>query len=241
MLSWLLKVQGLSKRFGGVQALSNLTFEVNNGEIFGIIGPNGAGKTTLFNVITGIYRPDAGEIQYDGRSIVGLPPHEICRLGIVKTYQIPRPFQRLTVLENLLVASVSAQNMKTKEAVEHSVEILKALRLDHLRDIQAGSLLPCQLKMLELARALACKPKLLLLDEPAAGLRGEVEDLIRSIYEISKRGVTIMLVEHRMEVVTKVGERIIVMQQGTKIFEGKPEEVLASRVVIDAYLGEEAA
>ncbi|MEM2104262.1 MAG: ABC transporter ATP-binding protein [Candidatus Bathyarchaeia archaeon] len=223
-----------------MHALSNLTFEVNENEIFGIIGPNGAGKTTLFNVLTGIYSPDAGDVEFLGRSIKGWPPHKICRMGMVKTYQIPRPFPRLTVLENLLVASVSSQNMKYADAVEHDVEVLKLLKMEDLKDVLAGSLLPFQLKKLEVARALACKPKLLLMDEPAAGMRREELDyLAQVIKKISSMGITIVLVEHRMELVTQVANRVMVMHRGAKLFEGKPKEVLSSKEVIEAYLGEE--
>lgn len=161
-------------------------------------------------------------------------------MGMVKTYQIPRPFPRLTVLENLLVASVSSQNMKYADAVEHDVEVLKLLKMEDLKDVLAGSLLPFQLKKLEVARALACKPKLLLMDEPAAGMRREELDyLAQVIKKISSMGITIVLVEHRMELVTQVANRVMVMHRGAKLFEGKPKEVLSSKEVIEAYLGEE--
>lgn len=237
----ILKCTGLTKRFGGLVAVSNVTFEVNQGEIFGIIGPNGAGKTTLFNLITGIYPPDAGEVIFKGRRITGLPPHKISRLGIVKTYQIPRPFQQLTVLENLIVASISSRDMKYEEAVKQGVEILKMLGLDSVKDKLAGSLLPYQLKRLEMARALACKPELLLMDEPAAGMReGEIDELLKMISKISEGGTTIIVVEHRMEVITQISTRVMVMHQGQKLCEGSPEEVLHNKMVIEAYLGEEA-
>lgn len=234
----LIEIKDLNKSFGGIRALSNLSFSIDEGELLGIIGPNGAGKTTLFNVITGIYHPDSGDIKFQGCSIVGLPPHKICRRGIVKTYQIPRPFWNLTVLENLLAASISSRNMKLKDAIHYDLKILELIGLDGLKNVQAKNLLPSQLKKLEVARALACKPKVLLLDEPAAGLRGkEVEDLIELINEIKKTTTTI-LVEHRMEVVAKVAGRIMVLHRGSKFFEGKPEDVLKREEVIKLYIGE---
>lgn len=236
----ILKVENLNKRFGGIRAISDLTFEVEEGEIFGVIGPNGAGKTTLLNILTGIYGPDSGKVEFQGFSIGGLPTHRICRLGIVKTYQVPRPFPKLTVLENLLVASLSALNMKKADALEYDLEILKLVALDKVKHLPAGSLLPFQLRRLEMARALACKPKLLLLDEPAAGVRGEeIASLMDVLNRIFKMVSTIILVEHRMEVVLRVARRVMVMHRGMKLFEGKPEEVLNSKIVIEAYLGEE--
>ncbi|MEM2273547.1 MAG: ABC transporter ATP-binding protein [Candidatus Bathyarchaeia archaeon] len=235
----ILKCKDLVKRFGGIRALSNLTFEVNDDEIFGIIGPNGSGKTTLFNVITGVYRPDAGSIEYKGRSIVGLSPHEISRMGIIRAYQIPRPFTRLTILENCVVAALSTQKISYNEAVKYSLEALELLKLGDLINVPAGSLLPFQLKRLEMARALACRPKLLLLDEPAAGMRKEeISYLAELIDKIFNEGTKIILVEHRMELITRVAKRVMVMYRGTKLFEGEPKEVLSAPEVIEAYLGE---
>jgi len=238
MLINMLKVKNLTKYFGGVRALSNLSFEIGGSKVFGIIGPNGSGKTTLFNVIMGIYSPDYGEIEFQGRSIKGLPPHKICRLGITKTHQTPRPFMNLTVLENLLVP-LSVQSLKHEYAVDYALKILKLIGLDEVKDTYAGLLLPFQLRKLEIARALACRPKLLLMDEPAAGMRGrEIDEMIEIINKIVRdMGVRVVLVDHRMELVAKVAERIMVMHQGTKIFEGDPAEVLNSQVVIQVYLG----
>ncbi|MEM2560104.1 MAG: ABC transporter ATP-binding protein [Candidatus Bathyarchaeia archaeon] len=236
----LLEVKDLNKSFGGVRALSNLSLSVRKGELLGIIGPNGAGKTTLFNVIMGIYPPDSGDIKFQGHSIVGLPPHKICRMGIVKTYQIPRPFWNLSLLENLLVASISSRDIKLDEATQYCLKVLELVGLSELKDVQAKNLLPTQLKKLEIARALSCKPTLLLLDEPAAGLRGkEIEDLINLINEIRQTS-TIILVEHRMEVVLKLSERVIVLHRGSKFYEGTPEEVLRSEDVVKLYIGERA-
>jgi branched-chain amino acid transport system ATP-binding protein len=234
----MLKVKNLNKRFGGVKALSNLSFEITNEKVFGIVGPNGAGKTTLLNVLMGVYPPDSGEIEFQGRSIKGLPPHKLCRMGLAKTHQIPRFFQNLTVLENLLVA-VFNQKVEYKDAIECSLNILQLVGLDKLRDVYARSLQISQLRQLDIARALACKPKLLLMDEPAAGTRGrEVDKIIEIILKVVQMGVITILVDHRLDVITKVAERVMVMHEGAKIFEGTSKEILKSEIVIKAYLGE---
>jgi branched-chain amino acid transport system ATP-binding protein len=233
----MLKVKNLNKRFGGLKALSNLSFEIIDEKVFGILGPNGAGKTTLLNVLMGIYPPDSGEIEFQGRDIKGFPPHMLCRMGMTKTYQIPRSFPNLTVLENLLVA-VFNQDTDYKGAIEYALKILQLLGLDKFRDVYARSLQIFELRRLDIARALACKPKLLLMDEPAAGTRGrEVDKIIEIINEVIEMGVKIILVDHRLDVITKVAEKVMVMHQGAKIFEGRPEKILKSQSVIEAYLG----
>ncbi|MBS7647464.1 MAG: ABC transporter ATP-binding protein [Candidatus Bathyarchaeia archaeon] len=237
----IIKVSSLTKRFGGVTAVSNFSFELIRGEKLGLIGPNGAGKTTLFNLLTGAYRPDAGKIEFEGINIVGLPPHKICRLGLVKTHQTPQHFWTLTVRENLMVPLLSSRNVKHRDAEEECSKILKLVGLDYRKNVPANALLPTELRRLEVARALATKPKVLLLDEPFAGTREkEAEELIRIIDEIRKMGVTIMLIEHRVGVVAKMIERLIVMHKGEKLAEGTPQEILKSKAVVEAYLGGEA-
>jgi ABC-type branched-subunit amino acid transport system ATPase component len=236
----ILKGLNLTKRFGGVSAVSNFSFELRKGEKLGLIGPNGAGKTTLFNLITGVYRPDSGKIEYEGTDIVGLPPHKICRIGLVKTHQIPQHFWTLRVRENLMVALLSSRNVKHRDAEEECSKILELVGLDHRKNMQANSLLPTELRRLEIARALATKPKVLLLDEPFAGTREkEAEEFIRIIDEANKMGITIMLIEHRIGVVVKTVERLMVMHKGEKLADGAPQEILKSEAVIEAYLGGE--
>jgi branched-chain amino acid transport system ATP-binding protein len=234
----LLSAVNLCKAFGGIVALSNLSLSVKERELLGVIGPNGAGKTTLFNVLTGFYKPDKGCIKFKGRDITNLPPHEKARLGIVKTHQIPRPFSNLTVMENLLVACLSSRNNRD---ISYCLEVLEEVGLYDVKDKYANSLTPSQLRDLEIARAVVCKPVLLLLDEPAAGRRGkEIEDFAKFIDNIRKMGTTIILVEHRMDVISQIAERLLVMHQGAKLAEGTPKEVLTAEAVIKTYLGEEA-
>jgi branched-chain amino acid transport system ATP-binding protein len=236
----ILKGQNLVKRFGGIPAVSNFSFELKKGEIAGLIGPNGAGKTTLFNLLTGLYRPDSGKIELEGTNIVGLPPHKICYKGLVKTHQIPQHFWTLTVQENLLVALFANRNVKYRDAEGECLKILKLIGLERYKNIPASSLLPTQLRRLEIGRALAAKPKVLLLDEPFAGSREkEAEELINVIDNIHKMGVTIMLVEHRIGVVVKTVEKLMVMHKGEKLAEGVPQEIVKSQAVIEAYLGGE--
>ncbi len=236
----ILKAVNLTKKFGGISAVSNFSFELKKGEIVGLIGPNGAGKTTLFNLLTGLYRPDSGKVELEGTNIVGLPPHKICHKGLVKTHQIPQHFWTLTVQENLLVALFASRNASSRNAGEECLKILELVGLERYKDIPANSLLPTQLRRLEIGRALATKPKVLLLDEPFAGTREkEAEELINIINEIHKRGVTIMLIEHRIGVVVKTVEKLMVMHKGEKLAEGVPQEVVRSEAVIEAYLGGE--
>jgi len=236
----ILKAVNLTKKFGGISAVSNFSFELKKGEIVGLIGPNGAGKTTLFNLLTGLYRPDSGKVELEGTNIVGLPPHKICNKGLVKTHQIPQHFWTLTVQENLLVALFASRNASSRNAGEECLKILELVGLERYKDIPANSLLPTQLRRLEIGRALATKPKVLLLDEPFAGTREkEAEELIHIINEIHKRGITIMLIEHRIGVVVKTVEKLMVMHKGEKLAEGVPQEVVKSEAVIEAYLGGE--
>jgi len=235
----ILKLMEVEKNFGGLKALENVSFEVQEGKILGLIGPNGAGKTTVFNLITGFLRPDKGDIIFGGRSILGLKPHDVCKLGLTRSFQIVKPFSGLTVLENVMVGAfhlTKNPNIARKEALT----ILEFLQLSHLRDMKAGSLTLSDRKRIEIARALATKPKLLLLDEPMGGMNStEVETMLREIEKVREGGITLIIIEHVMKAVMSISDRIAVLNYGQKIVEGTPKEVSGNRDVIKAYLGEE--
>ena len=236
----LLEIKDLTKKFGGLTAVDSLSFEVREGETLCIIGPNGAGKTTVFNLITGFDRPTRGEINFDGKSLVGTKTHEIALAGIGRTFQIVRPLRGLTVFENVLVGAF-ARTDDRKEAGRVAESTLAFTGLTPLRDVKAVSLPIAMRKRLELARSLATRPRIVLLDEVMAGLNPtegkEAIDLIKKLGP--ERGVTAVAgVEHVMHVVMSVSDRVIVLNHGRKIAEGKPEEITADREVITAYLGE---
>ena len=236
----LLEIKDLTKKFGGLTAVDSLSFEVREGETLCIIGPNGAGKTTVFNLITGFDRPTRGEINFDGESLVGKKTHEIALAGIGRTFQIVRPLRGLTVFENVLVGAF-ARTDDRREASRVAESTLAFTGLTPLRDAKAVSLPIAMRKRLELARSLATQPRIVLLDEVMAGLNPtegkEAIDLIKKLG--SERGVTAVAgVEHVMHVVMSVSDRVIVLNHGRKIAEGKPEEIAADREVITAYLGE---
>ena len=236
----LLQVKELTKKFGGLTAVDSLSFEVREGETLCIIGPNGAGKTTVFNLITGFDRPTRGEIDFEGRSLVGKKTHEIALAGIGRTFQIVRPLRGLTVFENILVGAF-ARTDDREEAERVAESTLAFTGLAHLRDAKAVSLPIAMRKRLELARSLATRPKLVLLDEVMAGLNPtEGKEAIGLIKRLGpERGVTAVAgVEHVMHVVMSVSDRVIVLNHGRKIAEGKPGEVASDREVITAYLGE---
>jgi branched-chain amino acid transport system ATP-binding protein len=228
----------LSKHFGGVVAIADLSFDVQAGEALGFMGPNGAGKTTLINVISGEFKPDSGTIRFKGKNIVGLPPHEICCLGIGRTYQIPLPFGRMTTLQNIAVAAMYGGRLSKFEADQEAIRIIGLVGLADKKDKRAGDLEEISLKRLELARALATKPTLLLIDELAGGLiEREIPALLDLLKEIRGMGMTMILIEHVMKVMINAVDRIIVMDEGMKIAEGKPEEVIEDKKVIEAYFG----
>jgi len=235
----LLELKGVSKNFGGLKAVNQVSLDLEEGEILGIIGPNGAGKTTLFNIITGFYKPDGGEIRFERENLIGLKPHQICHKGMVRTFQIVKPFLQLTALENVVIAALN-RTKNVQEATSRALKTIEFLGLKDKADTLATGLTLPHRKRLELARALATEPKLILLDEVMAGLTPtEVDELIRLLKEVNEKGITILLIEHVMRGVMALSKRVIVLNYGEKIAEGVPEEVVKDRQVIEAYLGEE--
>jgi branched-chain amino acid transport system ATP-binding protein len=241
----LLAVRGLTKRFGGVNALSEVTFAVESGDVLGIIGPNGAGKTTLLNCVSGIYRPDAGEVSWQDRTISGMAPYRIARLGIGRTFQIVRPFPSMTVRENTAMGALFGQpegRLQPAAAVKQADDVLDLVGLGEKRHYPVLRLTVPDRKRLEVARALAMKPKLLLLDEVMAGLNAvEVEQALDMVRNVRESGVTIVLIEHVMKVIVGICNRALVLNFGKPLLEGPPTEVLRDRRVIEAYLGERYA
>jgi len=238
----LLEVENLSKAFGGLMAVKQVDFAVDEGEIVGLIGPNGAGKTTLFNLISGLLKPDSGTIKLNGRDVAGLAPHEICRSGIARTFQLTKSFMRMTPLQNVMVgiAYGSEQASSMRQARVEAERILKFAGLSGKHVPSAAMLGQVDRKRLEIARALATKPKLLLLDETMAGLNpAETEDAMQLVKRISDSGVTLIVVEHVMKAVLGISGRVVVLSTGEKIAEGTPQEVVRNKQVIEAYLGEE--
>ncbi len=236
----LLELSKVSRSFGGLAAVKAVDFSVEAGEIVGLIGPNGAGKTTLFNLITGAYRPNAGAIRFEGTEISKLPPHARCKLGIARTFQLVRPFPNLTVLDNVAVGSVyGRQQAKSRQAAEAAArDVLEMLGMVDRARLLARSLTLVDRKRLELARALATQPILLLLDELLAGLNpSEVVTAMDLVRRIRDSGVTIVMVEHLVKALFGVSDRVTVLSAGEKICEGTPEQVAQDARVIDAYLG----
>jgi len=234
----LLSVNGVTKRFGGVVANRNISFEVAPGELVGIIGPNGAGKSTLFDVITGSYRPDSGEIRLDGRRLTGLKPDQVSRLGIGRTFQKLRPFSGMTVLENVMVGTLQKHPSVT-QARSRALEILDRVGLGRKAEAYARALSTGQRKRLELARALATEPRLLLLDEVTGGVdQGTIPGLIQLIRELHAGGTTLVVIEHNMRVIMAIAQRIVALHLGEVIADGPPEAVMRDRRVIEAYLGQ---
>ncbi|MFJ7952694.1 ABC transporter ATP-binding protein [Lysinibacillus sp. NPDC096418] len=249
-----LELKNITKNFGGISALTDVSFKINEGEIFGLIGPNGAGKTTMFNVITNMFPLTSGQISFLGEDISGIKPHKITDKGICRTYQNIRLFSQMTVLENVLVGGhcrsssgvfrsvfrTKSQRIEEEDMYETAKELLELVGLAQFEDVVAENLAYGQQRRLEIARALSSKPKLLLLDEPAAGMNEtETEDLFDLIKQVQKRGITILLIEHDMPFVMKLCDRITVLNFGKKLAEGTPEEIQNNQDVIEAYLGSE--
>ena len=253
-MSVLFSAEGLHKSFGGVRAVRDVSFDIPEGAVFAIIGPNGAGKSTMLNLISGVYQPDAGALSFNGASLTGMPAHRRVRLGIARTFQKIRLFRQLSVLDNVVAGFHIHHDIPGWQYLIHAgafrrdharcraeaLELLAFVGLAGRRDTLAGSLSYGEQRMLEFARALATKPKLLLIDEPAAGLSAsEVDSLLDRILTTRDRGVTVVVVEHNMELVMNVADRVLVMDYGQHLFEGVPADVQKSAAVVTAYLGGE--
>jgi ABC-type branched-subunit amino acid transport system ATPase component len=248
----LLHAQGLHKRFGGIDAVRDISLDVLSGQVFAIIGPNGAGKSTLLNLLSGLYQPDAGVMSFDGTDLVGLPAHRRARLGLARTFQKIRLFRGVSVLDNVIAAFHTLHDIPAWQYVIHAAaferdrarcreeatRLLAFVGLEQRATVPAASLSYGEQRMLELARALASAPRLLMVDEPAAGLNAaEVERLIERLRLLQQRGMTIIVVEHNMDLVMEIADRVLVMDYGQHLFEGMPAEVQANPAVVAAYLG----
>ena len=241
--SAIFEVETLAKSFGGLVVLSDLSFSIGQSEIVGLIGPNGAGKTTLFNLITGIYRPNKGDIRFRGKSLLNRKPHQICRSGIARTFQLVRVFPTMTVLENILVGAKYGKRSSKKQALRDAYECLEILELVPIKDVVVANLTYSDRRLVEIARAIAAKPGLALLDEPLAGLNPtETKIIMALIGEIRRtHGISILWIEHKMDAVFNVCDKIVVLDYGRKLAEGSPDEIAHNKKVLEAYLGEAPA
>lgn len=236
----ILQVINVSKWFGGLQALNDVTFDLPEGQILGLIGPNGAGKTTLFNVIDGVYHANKGKVIFQGKDVTHAKTYNMAKLGLARTHQIVKPLNDLTVIKNVMVGACFGQkNSNLKRAERIAREVLEFVGLEERAEQLAGSLNVAQKKRLEMARALASEPNMILLDEVLAGLNpSEISKMVKMVRKIRDRGITIIMIEHVMHAIMNISERIIVLNFGKQIAEGTPEEISANEKVIEAYLGD---
>jgi len=238
MSQTLLSVQGVSKHFGGFTALSDVSIDIAPGERFGLIGPNGSGKTTLINCISGALRNDGGSIRFEGVEVSGLPAYKRTRRGIARSFQIPRPFHSMSVLENLLVPYEYVVHLKESEAEKQAMDILERIGLAPKAHAQANQLSQVELRKLELARAMAAKPRLLISDEAMAGLSGsEVDEVLKILFDLNSSGITVIMIEHIMQAVMRFSQRVVCLDAGRIICEGTPASIVANPDVQRAYLG----
>ncbi len=236
----MLEVSKLRRDFGGLTAVHDLTFKVEAGEIVGLIGPNGAGKTTTFSMLAGFIPPTSGDIVFQGKSILGLKPHQVCKLGVTRTFQIVQPFPDMTILENVMVGAY-ARYTGTVDARRKALEVLERVNLAHKANTLGKNLNLLELKRLEIGKALATEPSLLLLDEVAAGLKdAEVDNILVLVRQLNKEGITFLIVEHLMKVIMNLSHRVIVLDFGQMIAQGTPDEITKDPAVLEAYLGKEA-
>lgn len=237
----LLRVDGVSKRFGGFTALEGISVDIRPGERFGLIGPNGSGKTTLINCISGVLPSDGGSIRFDGSDITRLPAYKRTRRGIARSFQVPRPFRSMTVLENLLVAidfAVIGHGLSTRQADDEVFAILEKIGLADKAHVSSGQLSQVELRKMELARAMAARPKLLISDEAIAGLAGsEVDEVLDVLFKLNAEGITVIMIEHIMQAVMRFSERVMCLDAGRVICEGSPQAVMDDKRVQEAYLG----
>lgn len=240
----LLEIKGLNKNFGGIKAVCDCSFSVDEGRIVSLIGPNGAGKTTVFNLINGLLKPNSGEVIFQSKKITGLQPHEITHRGISRTFQITRDLQEMTVLENMIIQSQVKRffdmfgSSMLKHETEHAMELLSFVGISYLAQEKAKNLSYGQKKLMEFASVLMSEPKLIMLDEPAAGINPTLlENIIDRILELNKKGITFLIVEHNMELVMKISDPVICMAYGSVLAEGCPKDIQNNNQVMEAYLG----
>lgn len=236
----MLTVNGITKSFGGLQAVKEVTFQIQPGEIIGLIGPNGAGKTTVFNLVSGFLMPDQGKVIFKGRDLTALRPHAICQLGLTRTFQIVQPFKGLSIFENILIGALNKFG-SYKRAAHKADEIIELVGFDRVHNRYGMDLNIVESKKLEIAKALSTEPSLLLLDEIMAGLNPtEVEQVLALLVSLNKSQITLLIIEHNMRAIMAVSQRIIVLNYGEKIYEGPTDQVINDRAVVDAYLGDES-